>query len=111
MHRKSWGCAFISVSVFFAAGPVRAEPDAAANALFRAGRDAAKRGDIRNACAMFRESYRLEHALGTRLNLALCEEDLGNLTGALTHLRALSSAFASNDPRSALVSEHLAAVE
>ncbi|HEY3493679.1 MAG TPA: hypothetical protein VGK73_03290 [Polyangiaceae bacterium] len=95
----------------FTAAPVHAEPAPAADALFRAGRDAAKRGEIHNACAMFRESYRLDAALGTRLNLALCEEDLGRLAEALAHLRALSHAFPNSDPRAALVSQHLAALE
>jgi hypothetical protein len=55
---------------------------AAAEALFREGRDAAKHGDLETACADFAESQRLDPAPGTLLNLAECEEKLGRVASA-----------------------------
>jgi hypothetical protein len=55
---------------------------ATAEALFRAGREAVRAGQTAKACGYFRESQRLEPMLGTQLNLALCEEELGKLVSA-----------------------------
>src|ERR1041384_7022387 len=62
----------------------RAEPDsvAAAETLFREGREAVKRADYAVACPKFQESQRLDPAIGTLLNLALCEESWGGLADA-----------------------------
>ena len=68
-----------------------ADPEAAAEALFRSGREAAAAGDHGVACARFRESQRLQPAAGTLLNLAICEE----------HLRQLVEAFRASFSRRA----------
>jgi len=87
-------------------------PDApTAEALFRAGRDAADRGDAQVACAKFEESYKLDPARGTLLNLATCEEGLGRLARAWAHLRELDETLAPDDDRRALVQERLGAVD
>jgi hypothetical protein len=64
----------------------RANDSATAEALFAAGREAIRRGDYQAACPMFAESNRLDPAVGTVLNLAICEEHLGQLASRLAAL-------------------------
>jgi hypothetical protein len=102
---------WLALASSFALTPLaRAEPAPAAEALFQAGRDAARQGRHAEACAKFSESQRLEPALGTRLNLALCEEELGHLAEAWALFRALSLALPRNDERMALVESHARAL-
>lgn len=66
--------------------PLRAQPAptdrALAQAHFDEGRALLARGAIAAACPKFVESYQLEPALGTLLNLALCHEAQGRLASA-----------------------------
>src|SRR5262245_40491856 len=81
-----------------AARPAAAQPGTAASeTLFRAGRDAMQRGDATSACAKFRESYRLEQAPGTLLNIAVCEEALGELCNAWQHYQDLIHELPADD--------------
>lgn len=57
--------------------------------LFKEGRALVKAGDYAAACPRFAESERLEHAAGTLMNLADCEEHTGKLTKAHMHWREL----------------------
>jgi hypothetical protein len=84
---------------------------AASEALFRAGRDAMQQGDSRTACAKFRESYRLEHAPGTLLNLAVCEETLGELGNAWQHYQEVVHALPADDDRVEIARRHLQPLE
>ncbi len=94
------------------ASAVQAQPVAAASeALFRAGRDAMQHGDPTTACAKFRESYRLEHALGTLLNIGVCEEALGELGNAWQHYQEVIHALPSDDERVAIANQHLIVLE
>jgi len=63
------------------AGSARAD-DGDATALFTRGRELFKAGDYKQACPLFEESFRLEPALGTKLNLALCWAKIGRLVEA-----------------------------
>jgi hypothetical protein len=72
---------------------------AAAEALFRQGRDAARSGDYKTACAKFHESDRLDPALGTKFNIADCEEKLGHLATAWTLFDDLSHRMSPSDDR------------
>lgn len=83
----------------------RAETDAAA-ALFDNGRDAMKRGDFEVACARFDESNRLEPAVGTELNLALCEEKLGRELSAWRRLQRVIDALPRGDDRLPIARQH-----
>src|SRR5262245_59061569 len=77
---------FFVAAAFVCALPASARAEnVSAEALFRAGRAATARGDHAAACTHYRESYRLEQAPGTLLNLALCEETLGKLASAWQH--------------------------
>ncbi|HEY6559859.1 MAG TPA: hypothetical protein VI072_21395 [Polyangiaceae bacterium] len=80
---------------------------AAAEALFRAGRDALNEGNIPVACERFRESLRLEPAVGTLFNLASCEERLGNVTQAWQYCRRLLDELPRRDSRRATVRRQL----
>jgi hypothetical protein len=91
----------MGLAIWLAVGGARAgEPAVAtAEALFQAGRDAARRGDAAGACARFRESYRLDRAIGTLLNIAICEEELGQLAGAWQHYEEVIQGLQAGDNR------------
>jgi len=60
-----------------------AETDAAAaEALFQKGREAMTAEDYDAACQFFLESISLDQAVGTVMNLAVCEEKRGHLTSS-----------------------------
>lgn len=76
-----------------------AQEEAAAEALFRSAREAAKKGDWRTACDRFRESHRLEPAAGTVLNLARCREELGQIASAWKRYREVVQRLPPTDRR------------
>jgi hypothetical protein len=84
---------------------------AAAEALFRAGRERVAAGDWASACPMFAESNRLDFALGTSMNLAACEEHLGKLATAWEQYSELLDRLAPSDDRRAFVVESVARLE
>jgi len=98
MRLGSW---LLGVAWFGALGgwSETAAADAAADALFRAGREAAVRGDYATAKDKFQESNRLEPAPGTDLNLAICEENLGHPLQAWELYERVQRAVPSSDPR------------
>jgi hypothetical protein len=83
----------------------------AAEELFLRGREAARVGDYQSACPRFKESYELEPAVGTLLNLAICEQELGQLAMAWQHLRQVRERLSSTDPRVSVTEARLAEVE
>lgn len=110
MKQRAWFA--IIVGYVIALSPeLRAENQAAAEALFAAGRAAVKAGDMAGACEKFRESQRLDAALGTRLNLAVCEAKLGRLAVAWQLFQSLAKALPAEDPRVELVRDHLKELE
>ncbi len=74
-----------------------AAPDA--HALFLEGREAMAKYDYERACALFRNSQHEQPAVGTLLNLGLCEEKLGHYVAAIAHYRAVRTKLPSDDGR------------
>jgi tetratricopeptide (TPR) repeat protein len=87
-------------------------PDSAsAEALFREGRTAAEAGHYALACSKFEDSYRIEPAPGTLLNLGDCEENQGHLTRALEHFRQLRDQLPATDDRKPIAAARARAIE
>lgn len=70
---------------------------AAADALFREGRKQMVAHNYVAACAKFQESYRLDPAAGTLLNLGDCEEKSGHLAVAWTFFREAERGLGRDD--------------
>ncbi|HSO37540.1 MAG TPA: hypothetical protein VLT33_33675 [Labilithrix sp.] len=83
---------------------------AQAEALFNSGKEAMTHGDLATACARLGESYKLDPAVGTLLNLATCEERSGKLLIALEHFTAARSQLPKNDFRVGFTNERIAAL-
>ncbi len=83
----------------------------AAEALFRSGRDAMKRGDLKTACARFAESHGIDPlAPGPLLNLADCEEQRGLLLNAQDHFTKAASMMSETDERLPVAKERVTAL-
>lgn len=68
-------------------------------------------GHLDEACERFGESFRLEMAPGTLLNLALCEQKRGKVTTAWQHYRHLLELLPKDDDRTPFATERLAETE
>jgi hypothetical protein len=106
-----WGAIALAGLVGGSAGTAAAQARVAAEAVFRAGREASARGDHATACEKYRESYRIEKALGTLLNIAVCEEALGQLASAWQHYQEVLHALPPGDERLTMTRERLAALD
>jgi hypothetical protein len=86
----------------FLAARAGAEPvPESAEALFTRARSLMRAGDCTGALPLLEQSHAMEPTVGTRFNLAICEERLGKLTQAAAHLRSVVDASASDDDRRA----------
>jgi hypothetical protein len=77
------------------------------SALFQQGRAAFNEGNYELALPYFEKSQEVEPAIGTLLNLAVCEEKLGKFTKATAHLNAAMDAAPSDDRRRPLIADRL----
>lgn len=93
------------------AAPARAQNPAAAEALFEQARAAMAAGSYDVACARFRDSDRLDPAVGTRFNLADCEERRGRVATAWSLFRAVLSELAADDDRRPIADERAKRLE
>jgi tetratricopeptide (TPR) repeat protein len=84
---------------------------AAAEELFRQGRAASQKQDFTTACAKFRESNRLDPAIGTVFNIADCEEKLGRLATSWTLFQEVVQRLPNDDERRTIASERARALE
>src|SRR5262249_36741107 len=124
MTRSSRGargrCALLAVAAVTAA-EVRvacadhpsASDAAAAEALFHEGRKLLADGNVSAACPKFAESYRLDPAIGSLLNLAMCHEREGRTASAWSEFREAEAQAASlgDTARRQLAATHAAALE
>ena len=111
MHGAGFVAACAVVSVVSTAALADSSDPAAAEALFREGRERAEAGDWAKACPLFVESNRLDFALGTSMNLAACEEHVGKLASAWERYGELLEALPPKDDRRAFVAESVARLE
>jgi len=80
MQRSAGLSVLIALAI---ATPARADDEGdEAKALFAKGRELAKAGNSADACPLFEQSFKLEAALGTKLNLAICWAATGKLVAA-----------------------------
>jgi hypothetical protein len=102
-------------SALLVAAPAFAQPKrdpVAADYVFREARKAARAGNYAKACPLFAESLRLDPGAGTLMNLADCEEHVGQIASAWEHWReALDDMRGKNDKRQALARRHIEALE
>jgi len=107
--------AILCSAALLAFAPATARADGAdvatADTLFREGRLAAEAGDYALACPKFEESYRLDPAAGTLLNLGDCEENRGQLGRAWKHFRQLYDRLPATDDRKPIADARARAVE
>jgi hypothetical protein len=101
---------WFALCVLWLARVARAQPQPESQAvrLFREGRAAVKQGNLEEACRLFFQSFSLERANGTLLNLALCEERTGRLTRALEHLEQFLERAEDADDRRPLATRRIA---
>lgn len=99
----------LACALAFAAAPARASDEA--DRLFQLGRRASEMGKYSTACSLFRESYRLEPAVGTLLNLGDCEEQQNHLAAALDYYRTALSRMSVTDDRLGPLRVRIEAVE
>jgi hypothetical protein len=82
--------AYLAVAVLLmAARPARADAAADAENLFARAKALMTAGNYLDACPLLKESYRLDPAQGTLLNLAACNERTGKLAAAWAQFRAV----------------------
>jgi len=91
--------------------PARAQNPAAAEALFEEARAAMAAGSYDVACARFRDSDKLDPAVGTRFNLADCEERRGHVATAWSAFRGVASELGPEDDRKPIAEERARALE
>lgn len=89
----------------------RAQNPAAAEALFDQARAAMAAGSYDIACARFRDSDKLDPAIGTRFNLADCEEKRGKVATAWSLFRRVLAELAEDDDRRPIAERRVKALE
>lgn len=99
-RRFAWALG-VAACVSFAQLPsAHAQDNAAvAEVLFEKGRKAFEAGDYDTACGKFAESLRIEPTLGTKLNLAACEQQRGRLATAWGLFRSVEQQLQPGDAR------------
>jgi hypothetical protein len=105
----------IRVAVFgaivFSTGAASGQRKSEAERNFELGRQATSLGQYSTACSLFKESYRLEPAVGTLINLGDCEEHLGHPSLARDYYEHAFSSLSVTDDRLTLVKDRIAAIE
>jgi hypothetical protein len=105
---RATGCLGLLLLVVPATGQDGA---AAAETLFRQGREEMSAGRYESACGKLRQSDRLDPAPGTKLNLGECEYHLGHLATAWELFQAVERQLDPGDPRQPVARSKREAVE
>lgn len=102
-----------ALALVLLAGVAGAQPRdvAKADALFREGRALMKKGDYETACPKLEESYRLDPAAGTGINLGDCFEKQGKVASALLAYQAARALLQPGDPRIGPVEKEIASLD
>ena len=114
--RRAASTALVALALLVAAGSAHADPTPQekilAQSLFDDGRAKMTAGDYKAACPKLAESYRLDPAPGTLLNLGMCHEAEGRLATAYAEIsEALSRAIRDGrSERQKTAREHLARI-
>lgn len=105
--------AALALALVLLAGVAYAQPRdvAKADALFREGRTLMKKGDYETACPKLEESYRLDPAAGTGINLGDCFEKRGKVASALIAYQAARALLQPGDPRIGPVEKEISSLE
>jgi hypothetical protein len=111
LRQSSRALALASFLCALSPGPAHGQSTAAAEALFNEGRHAMDAKDYDTACQRFRESNRLDPAVGTLLNLAVCETTRGRVATGWELFRAVSEKLSPDDQRHTFVNGQLAQIE
>ena len=106
-----WLGPIICVLTFASLASAQPDAKAAAEAVFKEGRDAMKRNDPAAACSKFAESLKYDAALGTVLNLGLCQAELGDFLGASRRFTEFLDRAPGTDTRRSFAGERLAQAE
>ncbi|MCU0657902.1 MAG: hypothetical protein MUF64_22360 [Polyangiaceae bacterium] len=109
MILRSLPSLLLLLTLLFPRGAAAQESDA--DRLFREGREATRRGDHQLACQKFSESYRLDAAAGTLINLGMCEEKLGRVSLAWRHLTDALKQLPGSDDRVPVAKRTLESLE
>jgi hypothetical protein len=91
--------------------PAHAQNPAAAEALFEQARAAMASGSYDVACARFRDSDKLDPAVGTRFNLADCEERRGHVATAWSMFRGVATELNAEDDRKPIAEDRASSLE
>lgn len=83
---------------------------AAAELLFQKGRTAMVAQDFDQACQLFEESFALDAAVGTVMNLATCEEKRGRLTSSWERWQQAVRLLEQDDSRRPFAQQQLASL-
>ncbi|MBK8995692.1 MAG: hypothetical protein IPM35_08090 [Myxococcales bacterium] len=105
--------AAVALTLVLLAGVGHAQPKdvAKADALFREGRTLMKKGDYETACPKLEESYRIDPAAGTGINLGDCFEKQGKVASALLAYQAARALLQPGDPRIGPVEKEIAVLD
>jgi len=100
----------ITCGVLLLTTAVHAQPTSDADRLFEEGRTLAKAGKYVEACDRFAKSLAIERTIGTELNLADCQEQLGHFREAWgLFIAAAGEAEANSEPKRASFARERAA--
>lgn len=115
MRQRLLGVLVVSVGLSLSSGALAQAPkgdaDTAWRAKFDAGREALRAKRVKEALALFQESWALNKTAGTMLNIGTCEEQLGQPASAWKHFKEALEMLPAKDERVPTVKQWVERVE